>query len=101
MGIKIIEFRPKGDHEWTGKASCAAPGAVSMFPHDGDEVGQAAAKRQCVGCPVRQTCLDEAMARGESWGVWGGLTTDERRGLRRRQVAEQLDLAAGQLDGAA
>ena len=30
------------------------------------------AKALCVGCPLRPTCLEEALARREPWGVWGG-----------------------------
>jgi len=28
--------------------------------------------RLCAGCPVRQTCLADALARGEHHGIWGG-----------------------------
>jgi len=31
-----------------------------------------AAKAMCLDCPLRQTCLDGALARREPWGVWGG-----------------------------
>jgi WhiB family redox-sensing transcriptional regulator len=31
-----------------------------------------AAKRLCMGCPLRTECLQGALARGEPWGVWGG-----------------------------
>ena len=30
------------------------------------------AKALCLDCPLRQTCLTEALARREPWGVWGG-----------------------------
>jgi WhiB family redox-sensing transcriptional regulator len=30
------------------------------------------AKALCVDCPLRQTCLTEALDRREPWGVWGG-----------------------------
>ena len=31
-----------------------------------------AAKALCGPCPLRQSCLDGALARREPWGVWGG-----------------------------
>lgn len=30
------------------------------------------AKQLCLGCPLRQACLDGATQRREPWGVWGG-----------------------------
>ncbi len=30
------------------------------------------AKALCTTCPLRQPCLDGALARCEPWGVWGG-----------------------------
>jgi WhiB family transcriptional regulator, redox-sensing transcriptional regulator len=30
------------------------------------------AKALCRACPIRVTCLDGALERGEPWGVWGG-----------------------------
>ena len=30
------------------------------------------AKAMCRDCPLRQACLDGALARREPWGVWGG-----------------------------
>ena len=37
------------------------------------------AKLVCASCPVRQKCLEHAIAVDERYGVWGGLTQDERR----------------------
>jgi WhiB family redox-sensing transcriptional regulator len=36
------------------------------------------AKTVCELCPVRADCLDHAIRVGERYGVWGGLTSDER-----------------------
>ena len=36
------------------------------------------AKRLCGRCPVKAACLDYAVTNGETDGVWGGLTPDER-----------------------
>lgn len=32
----------------------------------------AAAKAICAECPVREPCVEGALARREPWGVWGG-----------------------------
>lgn len=42
-----------------------------------------AAKSVCAGCAVRGPCLEEALANGEVYGIWGGLTERERRRFRR------------------
>jgi WhiB family redox-sensing transcriptional regulator len=41
------------------------------------------AKRICASCGVREECLEAALARHESYGIWGGLNEFERRGLLR------------------
>lgn len=40
------------------------------------------AKAVCASCTVRAQCLDQALERGERYGIWGGLTDLERRHLR-------------------
>ena len=40
------------------------------------------AKSVCAACPVRVECLQHALAVDERYGIWGGLTHDERRVLR-------------------
>jgi WhiB family redox-sensing transcriptional regulator len=89
MGAQIINFRPKGEQSWAQSAECAKPDPVTgarplMFPHEADEVGVRLAKDTCNRCPVRQACLDEALGRRESFGIWGGMSTAERRELLRR-----------------
>ncbi len=66
------------------------------------------AKMICAGCPVRLLCLDGALKRGESAGIFGGLDADERRKLKhaqenrryRRRLRERAAAEAG-LGGAA
>jgi len=40
------------------------------------------AKRLCAVCPVRAECLTYALASDEVFGVWGGLTRNERLKIR-------------------
>jgi WhiB family redox-sensing transcriptional regulator len=41
------------------------------------------AKELCAKCPVNNLCLEYAMVAGEEYGVWGGLSPDERKRMRR------------------
>jgi WhiB family redox-sensing transcriptional regulator len=43
-----------------------------------------AAKEVCAGCDIRLTCLEWAMSTRQEFGVWGGLSEDERHELRRK-----------------
>jgi WhiB family redox-sensing transcriptional regulator len=73
---------PVGD--WTDLANCVGVDAELMFPDRWTD--PADAKAVCAGCEVREQCLAQALANGERYGVWGGLTPDERRvlaGFRR------------------
>jgi WhiB family redox-sensing transcriptional regulator len=47
------------------------------------------AKRVCASCRVREECLAYAIETNQVSGIWGGLTEDERRPLRRRWLAER------------
>ena len=42
------------------------------------------AKSVCRRCDVVDTCLKWALENGQDAGVWGGLSEDERRALKRR-----------------
>lgn len=52
--------------------------------HEGRAVYQPALDI-CARCPVRLACLDQALANGERFGVWGGTTPNDRYQIRRRQ----------------
>jgi hypothetical protein len=86
MSTEAVDFRPSDGHEWSQFAYCAEPDAPNMFPHPQDPSGVALARNRCMNCPVRTECLTEALQRGEQFGVWGGLTTDERISLRRQNT---------------
>ena len=42
------------------------------------------AKQICGRCPIQDLCLDYAFDSQEPFGIWGGLTPEERRQIRRR-----------------
>jgi WhiB family redox-sensing transcriptional regulator len=47
----------------------------------------AKAKAICARCPVRAECVEYALDTREAYGIWGGLTEDERRAMLRQRRA--------------
>ncbi len=47
------------------------------------------AKTVCRRCDVREQCLQFALETGQDAGVWGGLSEDERRALKRRRARQR------------
>jgi WhiB family redox-sensing transcriptional regulator len=66
---------------------CAETDPELFFPEKGGST--AAAKALCEKCAIRADCLDYALAHGERFGIWGGLSERERRRLRLRPAAEE------------
>jgi hypothetical protein len=44
------------------------------------------AKRVCDSCHVKEQCLEYALEHNISDGIWGGLTKQERKRLRRERI---------------
>lgn len=65
--------------DWYVDALCAQTSPDEFFPEKGGTSRHA--KAICAECPVRQTCLEHALANGERFGVWGGTSERERRRL--------------------
>lgn len=60
----------------------------AFFPEDYDErvvqnEQRRIAKALCAECPIKVQCLDYAMATNEVYGIWGGLSYQQRSQLRR------------------
>lgn len=73
--------------EWTNDALCAEVGGDDWFPEKGGPTH--AAKNICKRCDVQSECLGWALEHGERFGIWGGLSADERRRLARRLAASR------------
>lgn len=76
---------------WQDQALCAQVGGDAWFPDMGES--NAEAKRVCRACPVRGECLEYALANGEQWGVWGGMSEQQRSRLKRGAAASDLPAA--------
>lgn len=84
----------KREDNWRDRGRCAEVDPEIFYPGKG--VPTAAAKAICRGCEVRFQCLDYALETGEQWGVWGGLSVQERSRLRGAAAVAVRD-AAGQI----
>ena len=54
------------------------------------------AKRLCHGCQAKDDCLTYAIQRNEKWGIWGGLTTRQRRNLGNSRIELSTKLLRAQ-----
>ncbi len=70
------------DRSWVTEAACAGMPATWFFPAIG--VNATAQKAVCATCPVILACREYGL--DEKFGVWGGLTENERRKVRARAV---------------
>jgi WhiB family redox-sensing transcriptional regulator len=88
--------------DWRMEASCLDVAPEMFFPVGGSDEALKQlheAKRVCTSCLVRDACLQWADNTGITHGVWGGLSEDERRSLKRRtrrQDATRTRELAGQ-----
>ena len=74
------------DWQQRGKCSTGNSGVTDLFfPTRGQS--SAPAKAICARCPVLDTCREYALANGERFGVWGGMSEKERRAERARRKA--------------
>lgn len=69
--------------QFQGAAACAEIGGDVWFPDKGES--NSAAKRVCRACEAQAECLQWALDRDEDFGIWGGLSAEERRKLQGRR----------------
>lgn len=77
-------FEPEpepADDQWQERALCAQTDPEAFFPEKGGSTREA--KRICLGCEVKDACLEYALANDERFGIWGGLSERERRRIKR------------------
>ena len=75
--------------DWRHEAACLDSDPELFFPigNTGPALLQIEeAKAVCRRCPVTEQCLNWAVETGQDAGVWGGLSEDERRALKRRNA---------------
>jgi WhiB family redox-sensing transcriptional regulator len=79
--------------DWRNDAACLDENPELFFPigTTGPAILQTEeAKQVCRRCHVRQQCLEWALETDQDHGVWGGMSEDERRALKRRSARRRM-----------
>ena len=90
--------------DWRVRASCRDTDPELFFPvgTTGPAVDQiATATAICRACAAQPECLEFALATNQESGIWGGVTEDDRRRLRRQWLARQRQARAAAAAAAA
>ena len=77
---------------WQDRANCMGVDPDLFFPERGASTREA--KEVCRGCVVQMDCLEYALANGEKFGIWGGMSERERRRIRRARALARRSGAA-------
>jgi WhiB family transcriptional regulator, redox-sensing transcriptional regulator len=82
--------------DWRHRAACLDEDPELFFPigNTGPALLQIEdAKLVCRRCVVIDQCLQWALETGQDAGVWGGMSEDERRALKRRAARNRARMA--------
>ncbi len=91
QGTPAVELDGE-DKSWQDMANCLGVDPDLFFPERGASTREA--KEVCKGCVVRDDCLEYALANGEKFGIWGGMSERERRRIRRQRALARAAAAA-------
>lgn len=80
--------------EWQYQGLCRTEDPEAFFHPDGERGPSrrnraARAKAICAACPVIDLCREHALAVREPYGVWGGLSEEERTVILVQRDAQQ------------
>ena len=92
MPVDLLELFKVENRNWQSRANCMGVDPELFFPERGSSTREA--KEVCRGCVVREDCLEYALANGEKFGIWGGMSERERRRVRRMRVLARQQAAA-------
>jgi WhiB family redox-sensing transcriptional regulator len=87
LAVLITTEGLRMDMQWLNESRCLTEDPELFFPVG--NTGPAAeqieqAKAVCRECTVSSQCLEYAIKENQDSGVWGGLSEDERKSLKRK-----------------
>ena len=75
---------------WQDQSACGGEDTNLWYP----EKGQSPSKKAiglCYSCPVKEACLEYAIENEERFGIWGGLTPNERKKIVNERLRRNLN----------
>jgi WhiB family transcriptional regulator, redox-sensing transcriptional regulator len=84
-------------NDWRHKAACRHEDPELFFPvgNTGPALLQIEeAKAVCRRCPEMERCLQDALETNQDFGVFGGMSEDERKALKRRAARNRARASA-------
>ena len=88
--VRSLPLSHRNNWDWQLEAACRGRDTEAFY-HPERERGpsrlrrERAAKKVCSGCPVIENCLRWALTTREPYGIWGGLSVEERDALLTTQ----------------
>jgi WhiB family transcriptional regulator, redox-sensing transcriptional regulator len=92
--------RPVADEwEWQYQGSCRELPSEMFFHPDGERGPRRrnrenTAKAVCASCPVIAACRAHALAVQEPYGIWGGLSEDDRLAILGKETTPDISHAS-------
>jgi WhiB family redox-sensing transcriptional regulator len=81
--VRRLPAATTDEWDWQLQAACRGMDGAWFFPPDREQAKArtsriSRAKAVCARCPALMACRDFALDNGELFGVWGGLSEDDR-----------------------
>lgn len=83
----LLDKPLKGPTSDVYQPPCALNDSAIWFPVTETPESTEQAKNLCHTCKIMDSCLADALERDDRNGVWGGMSTPERRALKKELVA--------------
>jgi WhiB family redox-sensing transcriptional regulator len=77
--------------DWQMSAACRGEDPGTFFHPDGERgpartARERSAKAICARCPIISQCAAHALSVREPYGIWGGMSEEERDAVYRRRI---------------
>lgn len=96
VGKAGFEPTRSSDSDWRHRAACRDEDPELFYPVSENGPGALQvedAKAVCFRCSAQGECLAWALGNGQDFGVWGAMSAEERRSLKRREARARSRMA--------